>query len=161
MTLECWKSDWAADTSVKIPYVIFTAKSKGKSNDTLWVLIYLRSIIWVEVPKQGHLIFSEPNMSCSSNWCEIFCNVTNIWFPFTHYLWFSLSPQSFTSSLPAPTFSVSSTRSRTDAATRQLNRDQKGADCVFIRLSLILFKLIMHCVTSNMTENKVLYIFLV
>lgn len=67
----------------------------GVDNDTGLVLISLRSIMGEEtVPKQGHLIYSEPHMTFSTNWCEIFCNVTNCWLPLTHYLWFSLSSSS-------------------------------------------------------------------
>lgn len=78
---------------MKIFYVLFTSKLWGEYNDTRLVLISSRRVMGEEtVPKQGHLIYSEPHMTFSTNWCEILCNVTNSWLPLTHYLSFSLSP---------------------------------------------------------------------
>ena len=56
------------DTPVKTFYVLFTSKLLGDDNDTWLVLISLRCVMGEEtVPKQGHLIYSEPHMTFSTN----------------------------------------------------------------------------------------------
>lgn len=105
------KSDWAADTPVKTFHVLFATILWGDGNDTRLVLISLRSIMGEEtVPKQGHLIYSEPHMTFSTNWCEILCKATTtsshslslILALFLLLLLLNLSPLSFLSSSVLP-----------------------------------------------------------
>lgn len=109
------------------------------------------------LPKQGHLIYSEPHMTFNTNWCEIFRNITNSWLPLTNYHWFSLSSSSsifhlFPSSPPPPPFfNTFSHRHWQSSSHRRLKR---GSLFFYImQLSLICSGWIMHCVTNNVTEN--------
>lgn len=125
-----------------------------------FVLISFRSNKGGEnVPKQGHLIYSEPHMTFNTNWCEIFRNVTNSWLPLTNYHWFSLSSSSsslfhlFPSSPPPPPpfFHTFSHRHWQSSSHCRLKR---GSLFFYImQLSLIRSGWIMHCVTNNGTEN--------
>lgn len=76
-----------------------------------------------KVPKQGHLIYSETHVTFSTNWCEIFCGVTNSWLPLTHYLWFSLSSSSSSIFHLFPSSSSSCCRSHSGTGTHRLITD--------------------------------------
>lgn len=70
------KSDWAEDTPMKTLVLFFFLNRLEKCN------------------KGGNSPKTRTHMTFSTNWYEIFCNITNSWLPLTHYLWLSLSSSS-------------------------------------------------------------------
>lgn len=154
------KSDGAAGISVTTFSVLFATKVWGDDNDTRLVLISLRSIMGEEtVSKQGHLIYSEPHMTFSTNWCEILCSVTNSWLLLTHYLWFSLSSSYFFSIYhlfpfsPPPFFHSFSQRCWQSSSHHRFKRGW----LFFMWYSSALFVLNELCIVSLMGWQKMYF----
>lgn len=149
---------------MKTFHVLFATILWGDDNDTRLVLISLRSIMGEEtVPKQGHLIYSEPHMTFSTNWCEILCNPTNT---SSHslslilalflllLLLLNLSPLSFLSSSVLPLVLA-----QTLAFIVSL-QIKKGLHFFYmIQLSLICSEWITQCVTHGVTDHVFSWIF--
>lgn len=111
---------------------------------------------WEEtVPNQGLLIYLEPHMTFSTNWCELLCNLTSSWLPLTHYLSFSLSvslllnpsPLSMLSSSTLPLV-LTHTLALIDSPPIKM-----GLNIFLYELSLICSEWIIYYVAHGVTEN--------